>query len=81
MSLMYNLDTLMSLKYNGALMLNDRLPHPPQAIVPFTCHQIGTAERAIKIVSVSRLLLFRLPDQDAVTLRTVINLPYGNLLP
>lgn len=40
---------LMSLKYNGILMLNDRLPHTPQTIATFTRHQIGTVERAIKV--------------------------------
>ena len=40
---------LMSLKYNGILMLNDHLPHTPQTIATFTRHQIGTVERAIKV--------------------------------
>lgn len=40
---------LMSLKHNGVLMLNDRLPHTPQTIAIFTRHQIGTVERAIKV--------------------------------
>ena len=40
---------LMSLKYNGILMLNDRLPHTPQTIATFTRHQVGTVERAIKV--------------------------------
>ena len=40
---------LMSLKYNGILMLNDHLPHTPQTISTFTRHQIGTVERAIKV--------------------------------
>lgn len=42
---------LMSLKYNGILMLNDRLPHTPQTIATFTRHQIGTVERANQGVS------------------------------
>ena len=40
---------LMSLKYNGILMLNDHLPHTPQTIATFTRHQIGTVERAINV--------------------------------
>ena len=40
---------LMSLKYNGILMLNDRLPHTPQTIATFTRHQVGTVEQAIKV--------------------------------
>ncbi len=41
---------LMSLKHNGVLMLNDRLPHTPQTIATFTRHQIGTVERALESV-------------------------------
>lgn len=40
---------LMSLKNNGVLMVNDRLPHTPQTIATLTRHQIGTVERALKI--------------------------------
>lgn len=40
---------LMSLKYNGVLMLDDRIPHTPQTIATYTRHQIGTVERALKI--------------------------------
>lgn len=40
---------LMSLKHNGVLMLNDRIPHTPQTIATYTRHQIGTVERALKI--------------------------------
>ena len=40
---------LMSLKYNGILMLNDRLPHTPQTIATYTRHQIGTVERALRV--------------------------------
>ena len=40
---------LMSLKHNGVLMLNDRLPHTLQTIATFTRHQIGTVERALKV--------------------------------
>lgn len=40
---------LMSLKNNGVLMLNDRIPHTPQTIATYTRHQIGTVERALKV--------------------------------
>ena len=40
---------LMSLKNNGVLMLNDRIPHTPQTIATCTRHQIGTVERALKV--------------------------------
>ena len=40
---------LMSLKNNGVLMLNDRIPHTPQTIATYARHQIGTVERALKV--------------------------------
>ena len=40
---------LMSLKNNGVLMLNDRIPHTPQTIATCTRQQIGTVERALKV--------------------------------
>lgn len=40
---------LMSLKNNGILMLNDRVPHTPQTIATYARHQIGTVERALQI--------------------------------
>ena len=40
---------LMSLKNNGVLMLNDRLPHTPHTIATYTRHQIGTVERGLKV--------------------------------
>ncbi len=40
---------LMSLKHNGILMLNDRIPHTSQTIATITKHQIGTVERAMNI--------------------------------
>ncbi len=40
---------LMSLKNNGVLMLNERIPHTPQTIATCTRHQIGTVERALKV--------------------------------
>ena len=40
---------LMSLKHNGVLMLNDRLPHTPHTIATFTRHQIGTVEWALRV--------------------------------
>lgn len=42
---------LMSLKNNGVLMLNDRIPHTPQTIATYTRHQIGTVERALRCLS------------------------------
>lgn len=47
---------LMSLKNNGILMMTDHLSHTPQTIATYTRHQIGTAERALKIFLESGLL-------------------------
>ena len=40
---------LMSLPYNGLLLIGDDLPHTAQSIAILTHYQIGTVERAIKI--------------------------------
>ncbi len=40
---------LMSLKNNGVLLLNGRIPHTPQTIATCTRHQTGTVERALKV--------------------------------
>ena len=40
---------LMSLKYDGVLLLHESLPHTAQTIATFTRHQIGTVERALRI--------------------------------
>ena len=40
---------LMSLPYNGLLLIGDDLPHTAQSIAILTHYQVGTVERAIKI--------------------------------
>lgn len=40
---------LRSLKDNGKLMFNDRIPYNPQMIATITRHQIGTVEKALSI--------------------------------
>lgn len=40
---------LMSLPYNGLLLISDGLPHTAQSIAILTHYQVGTIERAIKI--------------------------------
>lgn len=40
---------LRSLKDNGKLMFNDRIPYNPQMIATITRHQVGTVEKALQI--------------------------------
>lgn len=40
---------LKSLKNDGKLMFNDRIPYSPQMIATITRHQIGTVEKALQI--------------------------------
>ena len=40
---------LRSLKDNGKLMFNDRIPYNPQMIATITRHQVGTVEKALNI--------------------------------
>lgn len=40
---------LKSLKNDGRLMFNDKIPYSPQMIATITRHQIGTVEKALKI--------------------------------
>ena len=40
---------LQSLKNNGRLMFNEKIPYSPQMIATITRHQIGTVERALKM--------------------------------
>lgn len=40
---------LKSLKNDGKLMFNDKIPYSPQMIATITRHQIGTVEKALKI--------------------------------
>ncbi|WP_279072312.1 phage replisome organizer N-terminal domain-containing protein, partial [Gemmiger formicilis] len=40
---------LISLPYNGMLLIGENLPHTFQTLAIITRHQVGTVERAIKI--------------------------------
>lgn len=40
---------LKSLKHEGKLMFNDRIPYSPQLIATVTGHQIGTVEKALQV--------------------------------
>ena len=38
---------LRSLKSDGKLMLNDRIPYSPEMLASITCHQVGTVKQAL----------------------------------
>ena len=40
---------LKSLKYNGKLMFNERIPYNPDVLAAITHHQVGTIEKALKL--------------------------------
>jgi predicted phage replisome organizer len=40
---------LKSLKYNGKLMFNDRIPYNPTVLATITGHQVGTVEKALNL--------------------------------
>lgn len=62
---------LRSLKGNGRLMLNDRIPYSPQMIATLTRHQIGTVEKALKIFS--ELGLIEVLDTGAIYMLDIQN--------
>ena len=47
---------LRSLKTNGKLMFNDKIPYNSQMIATITRHQVGTVERALKIFEEMNLI-------------------------
>lgn len=62
---------LRSLKGNGRLMLNDRIPYSPQMIATLTRHQIGTVEKALGIFS--ELGLIEILDTGAIYMLDIQN--------
>lgn len=62
---------LRSLKGNGRLMLNDRIPYNPQMIATLTRHQIGTVEKALGIFS--ELGLIEVLDNGAIYMLDIQN--------
>ena len=63
---------LRSLKGEGRLMLNERMPYDAQMIATITRHQIGTVERALKMFE--RLGLIEILDNQAIYMLEVQSL-------
>ena len=62
---------LRSLKENGRLMLNGRIPYNPQMLAAITRHQIGTVEKAISIFR--ELGLVEILDNGAIYMLDIQN--------
>ena len=62
---------LRSLKDDGRLMLNGRIPYNPQMLATVTRHQIGTVERAINIFK--DLGLIEILDNGAIYMMDIQN--------
>lgn len=62
---------LRSLKDNGRLMLNGRIPYNPQMLATVTRHQIGTVERALNIFK--ELGLVEVLDNGAIYMMDIQN--------
>ena len=62
---------LRSLKDNGRLMLNGRIPYNPQMLATVTRHQIGTVERALNIFK--ELGLIEVLDNGAIYMMDIQN--------
>lgn len=62
---------LKSLKRDGLLMLNDRIPYNPQMIAQITRHQVGTVEKALRIFQ--DLGIVEIMDSGAIYMLDVQN--------
>lgn len=62
---------LKSLKNDGRLMFNEKIPYSPQMIATITRHQIGTVERALKIFK--ELNIIELIDSGAIYMLDIQN--------
>lgn len=62
---------LKSLKSNGRLMFNDRIPYNAQVLATITRHQVGTVEKALKVFS--DLGLIEVLDNGAIYMLDVQN--------
>ena len=62
---------LKSLKRDGLLMLNDRIPYNPQMIAQITRHQVGTVEKALRIFQ--ELGIVEIMDSGAIYMLDVQN--------
>lgn len=55
---------LKSLKFQGKLMFNDRIPYSPEVLATITHHQVGTIEKALKLFK--QLDLIEILDNGAI---------------
>lgn len=62
---------LKSLKNDGRLMFNDKIPYSPQMIATITRHQIGTVEKALEIFK--QLNIIDLIDTGAIYMLDIQN--------
>lgn len=63
---------LKSLKYNGKLMYNERIPYSPEVLASVTRHQVGTIEKALKLFK--ELDLIDVLDNGAIYMLDIQNL-------
>lgn len=63
---------LKSLKYNGRLMFNERIPYNPEVLATITHHQVGTIEKALKLFK--ELDLIEILDNGAIYMLDIQNL-------
>lgn len=63
---------LKSLKYDGKLMYNERIPYNPEVLASVTRHQVGTIEKALKLFK--ELDLIDVLDNGAIYMLDIQNL-------
>ena len=63
---------LKSLKCNGKLMFNERIPYSPDVLATITRHQVGTIEKALKLFK--ELDLIEILDNGAIYMLDIQNL-------
>lgn len=63
---------LKSLKYNGKLMFNERIPYNPDVLAAITHHQVGTIEKALKLFK--EMDLIEILDNGAIYMLDIQNL-------
>jgi len=63
---------LKSLKFNGKLMFNERIPYNPEVLATITRHQVGTIEKALKLFK--EMDLIEILDNGAIFMLDIQNL-------
>lgn len=63
---------LKSLKFNGKLMFNERIPYSPEVLATITRHQVGTVEKALKLFR--DMDLIEVLDNGAIYMLDIQNL-------